>query len=171
MQSTSAEPIFYPVSIRKFTLMMISTFSFYLYFWAYRNYRWLQETSGTRHFPVLSALFLTITLFSLIQKVNEIGAKHGQSGNLPATTLAILFFVFNMLGALPGALGFLCTLAFFVIAIVQRRINKINLAADPPRPVDDHLGVFHWLFIVPAIAIEFFLLLGTLLAPEVFVSP
>lgn len=169
-QSEEIEPILYAVSVRKFVLLTISTLCIYIYFWAYKNFRWLEMRSGTKRHSIICSIFLTLTLFSLVQQVNEIAKEHGLNKELPAMVLAVLFFVLNILSRLPDPYGNITFLSPFILLLIQLRVNAINRAVTPNRPVDDHLGVFHWLFIVPMVSlIVIFLLIGVL-APEVLVS-
>ena len=48
---------FYVVSVRKFLIMTVATYGYYIPYWFYRNWREINASTGARTWPVMRGLF------------------------------------------------------------------------------------------------------------------
>jgi hypothetical protein len=136
-------PIGFPVSPRKFWLMSILTFSLYLVYWGYQNFRHLNISVNTKFWSTVSALFLPLSLFALIKGLQKTATECGASIKLNPIKLALSFFVLAAIGKIldyndfPIGGKFVALLSLVPLFQVQRKINAINAELRPSLQPDN----------------------------------
>lgn len=160
--------VLFPVSIGKLILLSFATWSGYLLYWSYRNFKWLETSSGVKQRPVLNSIFLAITLYHLIKKINAIGKQNKMSKSLLASLLAIAFFLLQVAAKLPDPYWTVSFLNIIPIVIVQMYINEINKKTNPNVPINSRIGIIQWIFIIPGITSFFAFILAMIVNPQYF---
>lgn len=128
---------FYVVSIKKFSILFLSTFGLYTLYWFYQNWALYRAKTGEKMWPVMRAIFSIFFTHSLYRKVQEnLEDRKIEFSWMPSTsaTLYVLFVVtleivdrlankqiglpFTALASVP-----LTLVIWYVMLIPQKAIN------------------------------------------------
>lgn len=121
-------PLLYAPALPKFIVMNVTTFGLYSVYWGYRNWKLMRMAERTFAWPPLCALFLPITLRSLMNKTENERVALAVS-NRQLTVLAILYFALNITSRIPGYGDVISFFAFVPLIFVNQyfgRINRLN---------------------------------------------
>lgn len=121
-------PALYAPGLPKFIVMNVTTFGLYTVYWGYRNWKLMRMAERTFAWAPLCALFLPLTLRSLMDKTENERVTLGVS-NKQLTVLAILFFALNVTSRIPGYGDIISFFAFVPLIFVNQyfgRINRLN---------------------------------------------
>lgn len=147
---TALAPMFYVVSLRKFTILFLTTFGWYQVYWFYKNWDCFKDRHpsasevGTTIWPVPRALFSIFFTHSLFRKIKEhapddprIAAWH-QSTH--ATLLVVLIVVSNVAAKVADRFveDFWLTLFALVMVLPLMLVTraaqaKANIACGDPQ--------------------------------------
>jgi hypothetical protein len=127
-QAGTSEPLFFPVSRLKLTVMSIATFGLYEVYWFYKNWQCLQRLGHKLNAPI-RAVFYPLTAWWLFKPVAGHAQKAGLS--LPAGGLAVAVFIFGGLWRLPDPWWLVSLLSFLPLLPVQGVVNELNRQAAP----------------------------------------
>ncbi|HET9239101.1 MAG TPA: hypothetical protein VFO10_17715 [Oligoflexus sp.] len=125
---TTRLPVLYAPGLPKFIVMNITTFGLYTIYWGYRNWKLMRVAERTFAWAPLCALFLPLTLRSLLDKTENERVALSVS-NRQLTVLAILFFALNVMSHIPGYGEVISLFAFVPLIFVNQyfgRINRLN---------------------------------------------
>ena len=140
LQAQALAP-FFQTSPQKVALLTIATLGFYQLYWFYKQWQHRKDR-GEDVNPILRTIFAVWFAHSLFQSVNrevenrsEPGVSFGGLAAEPlnASSLAVGFFVLNLLWRLPDLLSFLGLFSFVPLFIAQKRINRLHaeMGIDP----------------------------------------
>lgn len=139
----TAKPVYYVVSIRKFTLLFFATLGAYVIYWFYRNWRAHREVSGEKIWPVARGIFSIFFAHSLFEKVNAKLTERNISFNWSPRTFATWYVVVAVLSnvldrasskglgsPVTDVLGILVLPAMYYTLLVPQR--AVNAAEGDP---------------------------------------
>jgi hypothetical protein len=69
--NTSNVPKYFTVSTTRLVTLTLITFGYYLIYWFYKNWKAVQEATGEKAHPVLSAIFAPLTSYELFGNVRK----------------------------------------------------------------------------------------------------
>lgn len=167
---------FYIVSIKKFSILFLSTFGVYTLYWFYQNWALYRATTGEKMWPVMRAIFSIFFTHSLYRKVQEaLDEKKVEFSWSPSNSasLYVLFVVvlevvdrlankeigspFTDLASIP-----LTGLVWYVMLIPQRAINAS--CGDSEGRSNDSLTAANIAWILFGLLIWALILLGVLVS-------
>ncbi len=174
------EGIFYQVGIPKLITMTIFTFGFYLFYWGYKNWQFLNQVSQKKVLPILRSIFLCFSCFSLYERINQHAETLGEEPSLDAGWLGILFFfwliilpqiitnisqLFHFGDTLwPDLAELLIVMLIFIpILPVQREVNRLNAKYAAESPCNNRLSVMNIIWIVVSTSVVIFGIFGELI--------
>lgn len=103
LASADGAPMFYVVSLRKFTVLFVATLSLYLIYWFYKNWDLYKDRCpyasevGSTVWPVPRAVFSVFFVHALFREVKAYGRDHpvvaAWRNNWHATTVVIILLL------------------------------------------------------------------------------
>ena len=124
-------PMFFPVSLLKFTVMSLATLGMYSIFWFYRNWSLVRQREGLSIIPAMRALFAIFFCYALLARVRKAAVESGIQPPIAAGPLAAGWIVCTLTSRLPEPYVLLVFLAFIFLLPVQAQVNRINAAVVP----------------------------------------
>ncbi|NIF18689.1 hypothetical protein [Pantoea sp. Cy-639] len=173
------QPPFYVVSRGKFFTLYILTLGLYQLYWAYKNWKCFERSSGERLWPVARAFFSIFFTHSLYRQADNRLKQDGRAFEWRPGTLATLFVVAMLISNLLDALvrkniGFPLTdaasLAILPVTawITWRGQRGLNAAAgDPEGHGNARFSALNYVFIVIGALLLALACFGLTLPPEV----
>jgi hypothetical protein len=152
----------YPITLKKFILLNLFTFSLFQLVWAYKSFRRLNGPGASAAAASgVFAWFLPLSLHSLMKKYEQASAEAGQPIKFHKVPIALLYFVLvvssnyiDRIKSLPPGIGLVETvLAVVLLGYVQNKVNKLNSALYPGEPFAEKYTWKHWLGIVCGVVI------------------
>ena len=135
----AGEPVFFPVSRLKLTLMSLATFNLYTVYWFYRNWKHLQKLTGDRVSASIRAVFYSLTAYFLFKGMRKQAAA--MDVVFPAAgPLAIALLVLTSLWRVPDPYWLMIFLGFVPLLPVQAAVNEMNRKAAPEADPNSRLG-------------------------------
>lgn len=86
---------FFVVSGWRFVLMTIFTLGLYERYWFYKNWKVIQETTGRRQYPILSAIFASLVSYNLFLDIKKSAEARGYTGSFSPGWRAVAYFFFG----------------------------------------------------------------------------
>ena len=157
------EPIYFPVSTTKLTLLSFATFDLYLLYWFYKNWSLERARTGETISPFWRTVFSPVFAYSLFQRMYEFGGNFtGNPLSLTAVRtnqkiiafeyspgfLAGLYIALTLAARLPGALWLVSMISFVPMVLVQRSVNRINASYVPGADTNSRLSLANILVLV-----------------------
>lgn len=132
---------FYPVAVWKLVLLTGLTWTFYLWYWHYQNWRYVREQLKVKVLPGARALFSPLFFFSLGLQVRKVLAASPEAGSSLSVTAVVLGAVVYLLLTLAQCMSpesFYLVILFnfcsgLAHASVARAIKRLNSAASTAR--------------------------------------
>jgi hypothetical protein len=125
------DPIYFPVSLIKLTVLSICTFNLYQIVWFHHNWRFVKKREHSKIAPIWRAIYSVIFCYPLLRKIN----KSAKAANLPTTTAAATaagWTIFVLVGLFPNPFSLAISIFSFLFLLpAQRTINRINLHLAP----------------------------------------
>jgi hypothetical protein len=125
----TGEAPFYAVSTLKFTVMTLATAGFYLLYWFYKHWRYVQ--SREKVLVIVRTIFYPVTAYSLMRRVQEMAPQAGTPGIRQPGMLAFLVFFFALLGNAPDPYWLASLLSILPLLPVQAAVNELNRKVAP----------------------------------------
>lgn len=125
------QPVFFPVSLLKLTLMSLATLGLYEIYWFYKNWKCVQENFGQKVNAPVRAFFYPLMSYSLFRRIRDHAAGAQLEAKLQAGLLAIAVFITAVLYRLPDPWWLVSLLAFLPLLPVQSVVNQINARLAP----------------------------------------
>lgn len=181
----SDEDPYYVVGTRKFYLLSLMTFTLYIVYWFYRNWRSIKLNNREDIWPVPRALFYIFFTHSLLTDVNErlktVGSDFQWRPGAIAGLFVAIVILSNVLSNLADrSIGSPATdlismaLLPLIPFIMLKAQRAINIASDDPDGSSNQgLTVINWVWLVLGFLGWLLVLVGlylTLFAPELLVE-
>lgn len=141
INNSSVEPIFYVVSIKKFTILFLATLGLYSIYWFYKNWSLYRTHTNENIWPIPRSIFAIFFIHSLFRHIHEQIVSTQKS--IPfdpksnANALVLLTIVSNILGRAAAtsnaSLGIdILSLAMLMplLSLYLKAQTAINLACD-----------------------------------------
>ncbi len=119
--------MFFPTSRTKLVVLSICTFSIYIFYWFYTNWKILKETQGLDIQPFWRTFFVPIFCYSLFKGVRECSKEKNVRAEYSPGLLTAGYILFATTGLLPDPYS-LMTFLLPVLPLlpVQGAINSLN---------------------------------------------
>jgi hypothetical protein len=140
--------VFFPVSIRKLAIMSLVSFGLYELWWLFKNWKYIQESSGRKIMPAARAFFGVIWVYPLLKEMRKSGQERGVMRRLDAGMIAIAWIILSGLWRLPDPWWLISLISFVPLLAVQGYINELNKALDPACDINDKFTKGNWAFII-----------------------
>jgi hypothetical protein len=125
-----SDPVYFPVSLIKLSVLSICTFNLYQIVWFHHNWRLIKEREHSKIEPIWRAIFSLVFIYPLLRKIN----KTAKAANLPTTTavgLAAGWILFTLYGLSRDPFWIVSFLSFLFLLPAQRIVNKVNSHSAP----------------------------------------
>lgn len=167
-QERALEPPFFAVSIPKFVIMCLCTFTVYEAYWFYRHWKQIDQRERLGVWPILRGIFGPLFSYPLFVKIRDYTPlsdnrlsplnlnatmveenEPGVGWELPAVLLSVGCLATNVMFRLPGLYSFLGFLTVACLVPVQVYANRLNAIASPMHDRNSRLTAWNWLIVVP----------------------
>ena len=101
---------FYPMSLSKFLALSISTFGAYIYYWMYRNWKFIQLKENVSMMPIARGIFSAFWFYPLFKALKQDSELRFNENKVLATTLAVIFAI-----------------AYFVISVILNQSEQTDI--------------------------------------------
>ena len=129
-ESANEQPLFFPVSARKFIVMSVFSGGLYALYWSYRNWKYIKQVDSSKIMPFWRAWFVLFFHYSLIKRIKEETSKRTVVLYGPLA-LTIWYFLLILAWRLPGGWGYIGYLDFVPLLPVIWAINSANEGRVP----------------------------------------
>jgi hypothetical protein len=129
--AAGAQPVFFPVSLLKLTLMSLATLGLYEIYWFYKNWKCVQQNFGDKVNAPIRALFYPLVAYPLFKRIREHAQKTKGDNTLQAGLLASAIFALAALWRLPDPWWMVSLFSFLPLLPVQSTVNEINRKLAP----------------------------------------
>ncbi len=154
--------VFFPTSKTKLIVMSVCTFSIYIFYWFYMNWKILKETQNLNIRPFWRTFLVPIFCYSLFKGVRECSKENGLSAAYSPGLLTAGYILFSTTGLLPDPFSLM---TFFLPVLpllpVQGAINSLDTKVAPDLKINDKFsgwniagiifGVIFWGLLIMAI--------------------
>jgi len=134
--NSEAGELYYPVSILKFVTLSILTFNLYLFFWFYKNWRFIQLRDKSDINPQVRAFLCPIFCAALMKDLHSQSASDSSSENnialVMAAILSMLFATLLLTAVLPAPFSMLSLLSGAALVPTVMQINFMNGERSKP---------------------------------------
>ena len=161
-----AEPFFFAVSRFKLVLMTFGTFNLYLFYWFYKNWKYVQWRGEELNAPVRT-FFYSLTAYWLFRHVRSALRDVDAGGTLPAGVLAIIVLLLSIIGAFPEPYFLVSLLSILPILRVQSAVDEINLRKTPEADANDRLTAWNYVWLVFGGIFYLLMIIGLVMGPQV----
>lgn len=154
---------FYPISMKKFILMNLSTLGLFHVFWSYKNWAYIEKENERTFWKFPRSFFHNFMFYSFNNWVNKEGLDNDGSPNVYAKDIAIFIFIALVSFVIFDATkdnDFSVFLALLVIVfyspfvIFFEKLNKKNYINYQR---NSELSTFHYLFFASSLPLVLFL--------------
>lgn len=144
----------YPITLKKFLLLNLFTFSLFQLVWAYKSFRNLNGPGASSAAASgIFAWFLPLSLHSLMNKYELAANRAGHPINFHKVPVALLFFVLvtiskyiDRIKTVPAGISLVATvLSVVLLCYVQVKVNNLNSILYPGVPYAEKFTWKHWL--------------------------
>ena len=130
--------MFFPTSKTKLIVMSVCTFSIYIFYWFYMNWKILKETQGLHIRPFWRTFFVPIFCYSLFKGVQECAKDNKVRAEYSPGLLTVGYIVFSITGLLPDPFSLM---TFFLPVLpllpIQGAINSLNANVVPDLKINN----------------------------------
>lgn len=170
---TPETPIFYVVAKKKFFILFIVTFSFYSYYWFWKQWNIRRKATGEKMWPIARAIFAIFFVYSLFEEIELDANKVTSTANPRLHIAAVVYIIGEVLFKLldkisPIAIVYLASTLLLVGVMTfsawqaQSQANiasldakgKSNSDLTPLNYIWIALGALLWLLIIVGTFIE-----------------
>ena len=133
--------MFFPTSKTKLIVMSVCTFSIYIFYWFYKNWKILKETQGLDIRPFWRTFFVPIFCYSLFKGVRECSKENSVNAAYSPGLLTAGYILFSITGLLPDPFS-LMTFILPVLPLlpVQGAINALNVNVVPDLKINNQFS-------------------------------
>lgn len=155
-----AEPILFPVSLKKFIVMDLVTLGLYNIFWAYKNWEYYKN-QGRSLRPGWRAWFSVFYLHGLLKDILQTGDSYGLSDSFSPILVFVPWLLLQISSRLPDPLWLISFLSFVPLISVLRYINEINRVAGKSAAINSRFSRSNWIGIAIGFVILVLAILGS----------
>jgi hypothetical protein len=153
---------FYAVSLPKFALMSIVTFSIFDFYWAYKNWQRIKARTSEQLSPFWRAWFGLLWSFSLFNRIRDQARQRGVQVPWSPSWLGAAYLTLSIAWRFPSPWGLVGFLFFVPILPVVQTINALHDQGGYREPIDSRYSVINGaiiaiggLLVLAAIAADF----------------
>ncbi len=140
--ASDGEPLFFPVSPLKLTLLYFASLGLYQLVWFYKSWK-LVRNRGEEIYPAARAIFGVFFCYSLFKRVQDEARREGVRMTGSAGLLAAAWILLTLAPRLPDPMGlpdpvdlitylsYLSFLSILPMLAVQKTVNALNRRAAP----------------------------------------
>ena len=133
--------MFFPTSKTKLIVMSVCTFSIYIFYWFYTNWKILKETQDLDIRPFWRTFFVPIFCYSLFRGVRECSKENSISTAYSPGLITVGYILFSITGLLPDPFSLM---TFFLPVLpllpVQGAINSLNAKVVPDLKINNQFS-------------------------------
>ncbi len=119
--------LFFPTSKTKLIVMSVCTFSIYIFYWFYTNWRILKETQGLDIRPFWRTFLVPVFCYSLFKGIHECSKEKNIRAAYSPGLFTAVYILFSITGFLPDPFSLLTfLLPVLPLLPVQGVINSLN---------------------------------------------
>lgn len=171
---TPKKPIFYVVAKKKFFILFIITFSFYSYYWFWKQWNIRRKATGEKMWPIARAIFTIFFVYSLFEEI-ELAANEVTNNTNPRLHIAAVVYIigeilFKLLDKIsPIAIVYL-TSAILLVGVLTfsawQAQSQANIASlDAEGESNSRLTPLNYIWIALGTLLWLLLIVGTLIEP------
>jgi len=109
-------------------------------FWHIKNWSYVNEHTNQKRFPVMLAVFASITYFMLLGEIQKAGAPMGKELKVCIPLWVLVYFVLCPSYNFLAYVGFIApALAVFALIPAQKFINTLN--AESKTPINSRFSI------------------------------
>jgi len=139
-----AEPILFPVSLKKFIVMDLGTLGLYNIFWAYKNWEYY-KSQGRSVRSGWRAWFSVFYLHGLLKDVLQTGNSFGLPNSFSPTVVFVPWLLLEISSRLPDPLWLISFLSFIPLIPVLKYVNEINRVAGRSAAINSKFTMSNWI--------------------------
>jgi hypothetical protein len=124
-------PIFFPVSPFKLLAMSFCTFSFYQFYWFYKNWSLIRAREMSDIEPFWRTFFCTLFCYSCFRRIHREAVLLNFTPRVAAEWLALGWISFQFMLNLPDPYSLLAVFGFLPLLYVQSIANAVNRKRVP----------------------------------------
>ena len=156
--------LFYGVSSAKLILMSVLTFTFYNFYWFYKNFNACKKRYDDESIPILRTLFSPIFSYSLFTAITSERENADVDKKLYPGFLALIYFVLNASGrVLPDPFYLVSLLTFLPLLAANSAINELNAKINQAYRPDSQFSWINRIFMMPGIIFTILVIIGILI--------
>ena len=171
---TSETPIFYVVAKKKFFILFITTFSFYSYYWFWKQWNIRRKATGEKMWPIARAIFAIFFVYSLFEEIELAANKVTSIANPRLHIAAVVYIVGEVLFKIldktsPIAIVYLASTILLVGILTfsaWQAQSQANIASlDTEGKSNSNLTPLNYIWIVLGTLLWLLIMIGTFIEP------
>ncbi|MBK8725908.1 MAG: hypothetical protein IPL96_07575 [Holophagaceae bacterium] len=156
-------PPFFAVSTPKLIVMSFATFSFYLIYYFYKQWRALGAYSRESFWPIPRAIFYPIMSFDFFKRLADAARLRGIAVDWNPVALPVMVLVANAFRLAPTPWSLLVFVHMVPIFLANPTVVAVNHAVSPEADPNRRFSVWNWIAIVLGAGFWVLVVLGTIL--------
>jgi hypothetical protein len=144
----AAQPVYFPVSVRKLFVMSLATWGLYEFYWFYENWKLVHARSRKRMMPFWRAFFAPVWAERLFKYIANRALDEGVRPRFSPSPMAGLFALLLISVKLPDPYSLVAFFSFIPLLRVQRAVIEINRRVAPDAPVNARFSALNVVGIV-----------------------
>jgi len=156
---------FFTATRTKLILMSLCTFGFYYYYWFYKNFQRIKETTGKNIWPFWRALFCPLMAYSCFKPIQDVADKNNTKSTINPVLLALCFFILGYFAYLPDPYWLIFYLSILIISAVNDVAIEVNERLIPDFKNNGEFSGWNWFGLIIG-GIFWFLVILVLIVPE-----
>jgi hypothetical protein len=161
----STAPPYFCVATHKFAAMTICTFGIYEFYWFYKMWKSIRDTTDEKLSPFWRTFFAPIWAFQLFRDIEGRAIAEEVPANWSPGMLAVAYVVAQFLWRLPDPWWLLSMLAFVPMLPVQRAAQAINRRCAPSSDPNARYSAANIIGLVVGGLVLSLVILGLFIAP------
>jgi len=144
MKKENIEQYFFTPSTKKLILMSIGTFGLYKFYWFYKNWRFIKNTTGDDISPFWRALFSIFFVYSCFKYIKKDSINNNLPTNLSPGFLATFYIIIALLQSFPSIRDqYWFFLDLLPLALFNKVALNVNKHVNPDFKVNDKLSFWN----------------------------
>jgi hypothetical protein len=146
--SGAAQPVYFPVSVRKLVVMSLATWGLYEFYWFYENWRLVHARAQMRMMPFWRAFFAPFWAERMFKYIANRALDEGVRPRFSPSPMAGLFALLLLSVKLPDPYSLVAFLSFIPLLPVQRAVIEINRRVAPDAPTNARFSALNVVAVV-----------------------
>jgi hypothetical protein len=164
-------PVFFPVSISKLIVMSVVTFSFYQFYWFYKNWSLIKKNKNRDIKPFWRTLFVVFFCYPCFKEIRMTAENLKIERSFAAGWLAVGWIIFASLHNLPDPYWIVTFFAVFFLVPIQSVANEINEMLVPGCDKNRRFTAWNIIAIVIGGLLFIAAILSSFAPPEPIIEP